>query len=559
MQQPGVPGDPYAAGESKRRRLFAPRPPAPPYLGDTRLEAMIAAYHQVVVDRLDEGLRTIQQTAVSLMHEIANEVWRTGGADAKNVQSRILSVLARDQAIRGLIAHSDERYQALDVRVGRLEDSLTTVADASQELRDLVRRSVQALRDVMSSPAAQGIDDVRKRLSMVERYLASAFQHLSERDKALVNSLRKQTREHEALIRQEAGRIVETLEGQVESGAVAAVDRLVETVQQQVQWVNSRVERHARALAGALAANENRITELLERPSVRLDAALEGQLQALRATTQEVAGDLSRSFNERLVKLASLVRSDTEWTHRQLRERTAEQNQDLAGVLDERLGRMGDLVAAATRWAVEEIAERTSLQTARAVQIGMADLLASLDRRFERLTEGIDRQLGNLSEDLGQHAAQAVDEAMDRAKGEMETAIQEAGESAQVTMGRLLDARMGALARLIRSDNQILAERLDVIEQQAAAKQAVRAVNELAASLPGEMSHALDRRFAVMADLLHRETQATLESVVQAADAVSERVDQAATTIEGRLERDLETVIERLGDAMEALASGWGR
>jgi hypothetical protein len=319
------------------------------------------------------------------------------------------------------------------------------------------------------------------------------------------------------------------------------------------------VERHARALAGALAANENRITELLERPSARLDAALEGQLQALRATTQEVAGDLSQSFNERLVKLASLVRSDTEWTHRQLRERTAEQNQDLARVLDERLGRMGDLVAAATRWAVEEIAERTSLQTARAVQIGMADLLASLDRRFERLSEGIDRQLGSLSEDLGQHATQAVDEAMDRARGQMETAIQDAGESAQVTMGRLLDARMGALARLIRSDNQILAERLDVIEQQAAAKQAVRAVNELAASLPGEMSHALDRRFAVLADLLHRETQATVESVVQAADAVALHVDRAATTIEGRLERDLETVIERLGDAMEALASGWGR
>src|SRR5688500_14188593 len=105
MQQPGVPGDPYGSAAPQKRRLFSSqgRPPAaPPAMGfgDTRLEAMIAAYHQVVVDRLDEGLRTIQTTAVQLMHEVANEIWKAGGAQGEEIQSRILSVLSRDQAIR---------------------------------------------------------------------------------------------------------------------------------------------------------------------------------------------------------------------------------------------------------------------------------------------------------------------------------------------------------------------------------------------------------------------------------------------------------------------------
>jgi hypothetical protein len=562
MQQPDLSGDPVGAAEPKRRRLFssASRPPAAPIppvpsVGDTRLEAMIAAYHQVVVDRLEDGLRTIQQTAVSLMHEIASEVWRTADAQGQDVQARILSVLSRDQAIRGLIAHSDERFQTIDSRVRRVEGSLSSVEEATREMRDLVERSVQTVRDVLSSPAAEGIEEVRKRLSAVERYLGTVFQHLNDRDQALASALKRQTREHEAAVRQESARVLETLETSVESGAIAAVDRLVETVTQQVQWVNARVERHARALAGTMAAHENRVQELLERPTARIDDALDGQVQAVRAATEQVAEELSRSFNERLVKLANLVRSDTEWTHQQLIQATASQSDELARALDDRLGRMTDVVVAATTWAVREIADRAATESERAVQVGLADVVVAVDRRLARFTEDLDAGLNR----VGERAARAVEEALTtRLDGAIHrVASEEAGVSEGVA--QRLDDRVGALARLIRADNQVLAKRLDGIEEQAAAKEAIRAVKELAASLPNDIAQAVDRRFAQLSDQLHRETQSTVESVVQAGEAVAHRVDRAVNRVNERIERDLDGVIDGLGDAMDALASGWTR
>jgi hypothetical protein len=41
------------------------------------------------------------------MHEVAAEVWRTAAGDKQEVGDSILAELARDQAIRSLIAHSD--------------------------------------------------------------------------------------------------------------------------------------------------------------------------------------------------------------------------------------------------------------------------------------------------------------------------------------------------------------------------------------------------------------------------------------------------------------------
>src|SRR5438093_5007969 len=81
--------------------------------GDTRVEAMMAAHQKVLTDRLEEGLRSIQRTSITLMQEIAAEVWRVSGGDKAAIQTSLLESLSRDQAIRGLIAHSDERFQTL--------------------------------------------------------------------------------------------------------------------------------------------------------------------------------------------------------------------------------------------------------------------------------------------------------------------------------------------------------------------------------------------------------------------------------------------------------------
>ena len=60
-------------------------------------------------------------SAATLMKEIAAEMWRQGGGDVSDPQHRILEFVSRDQAVRGLIASSDERFQQLSMRAERLE------------------------------------------------------------------------------------------------------------------------------------------------------------------------------------------------------------------------------------------------------------------------------------------------------------------------------------------------------------------------------------------------------------------------------------------------------
>jgi hypothetical protein len=120
---------------------------------DAAFEAEMASYQRVLEDRLDQGLRAIHQSANALMHEIASEVWRAAGGDKDQVGSQILESLSRDQAIRSLVAHSDERFQDLAVRTARLEDSVTSLAEDTRAARAALADSVHALEQAVGAPA----------------------------------------------------------------------------------------------------------------------------------------------------------------------------------------------------------------------------------------------------------------------------------------------------------------------------------------------------------------------------------------------------------------------
>ena len=147
-RDPSPPGD-----RARRRSLFGGRAEtAPPPLtaglspsAAERTELVITAYQEMIQEQLDEGLRSIQHTANTLMHEIAGEVWRSAGGDKEAVASTILQELSRDQAIRALIAHSDERFQALAARTGRVEDTMNMLAESVRTAREQIARSADAL------------------------------------------------------------------------------------------------------------------------------------------------------------------------------------------------------------------------------------------------------------------------------------------------------------------------------------------------------------------------------------------------------------------------------
>ena len=187
-------------GERARRRsLFGGRPepePPSPTAGLTpsaaeRAEVVITAYQEMIQEQLDEGLRSIQHTANTLMHEIAAEVWRSADGDKEAVGATILQELSRDQAIRALIAHSDERFQALAARTGRLEDTMNMLAETVRTAKEQIARSADALAESGSGASPLGVGQIRAQLDEVSRKVTSAFQTLAERDKDEAMPLRQ--------------------------------------------------------------------------------------------------------------------------------------------------------------------------------------------------------------------------------------------------------------------------------------------------------------------------------------------------------------------------------
>src|SRR5205807_5551407 len=83
-------------GMTKRRWL---RRDADGRESSDRVEEVLRTYRAQIAERLEDGLREIQDRTVSLIREIATEVWDEG-AVGPDVQERVLGILSRDAALR---------------------------------------------------------------------------------------------------------------------------------------------------------------------------------------------------------------------------------------------------------------------------------------------------------------------------------------------------------------------------------------------------------------------------------------------------------------------------
>ena len=655
--------------EPRRGGLFPRRTPPEAQPVPPGVQDLIASYQRGIEERLEEGLRAIQQTAVSLMHEIAAEMWRASSGDVRDAQSQILSLISRDQTIRSLIAHSDERFQALAVRTARLEDTNAELAESTRALKEVLGRGAQALAEAANSPALRGVEEVREELARIEEHIAQAFKHLAERDLALVESVRAKVREHGELVAKETSRIAEAVQGYVASGVDAmgrlaqrtegelgaardalegqleavreriegelgavreriegglerirgeveehiASDRIRDeeiadafgrTVREQVERLERTIAEQGRELADAFKSHEGwvirtteavgdrldrtleehgeRIDRSLEAQGERLERALAGQTQAITEATREAtirtAQELHRAFEARAMGLAQLVRSDSERLRDKLVEVASGLDERTARLLDDRLGQVTELLGDLTRLTAEETVRRVAEAAERAVSGRFEEVVSAIDRNMVRLADTLETELERVGREVGQRAAEAAEasvathvgetarrlessiEAVERLRERMDllgSRLDRLQGDAQANLARHVDERVAALARMIRSDNRILAERLQQAAEQEPAKQALRAVKELQASLAAEILERVDRRFAAMAEQLHRVTQAMAESVARSTEVLSERIERVASRVQetGRPARELQEVIERMGDAMHAIAS----
>lgn len=577
--------------QAGRRGLFSGRgrsaPDAVTADDAALIQQLMGAYQATIQRQLEEGLTEIRRTANSLMHEIASEVWRAAGGDKDEVRSKILQELSRDQAIRSLIAHSDDRFQALSIRTARVEETLNVVAQSLRGARDQLASSI----DEIAPGSAEDAAALRAQLTEVTRQVGEALATLAERDQAIVDAVRTRVREHGELITQETTRIAHAMEGYVQHG-VEAIGQLAGAMEAQVQSFGTREEEIAGRVGQAveqqmillgeqlqlmyerLAIDTTSITDYVTSFAERGDEHVRAVGEYLHVlhdrvdvVTRDAVAELNHTLEERVMGLARLVRSDAEALQAEL-ARTAEAHDDR---LSQMLENVSDAVAAGATRIVDELGRRMREETeevvrsrideavtrleahgderSRTIDGQMDQALTAMDRNMIRMTDVVESHLEHLEHTVAERSARAVevslgerfDDVLARLDAATATLEGHRGEMSR-SVGESVDERMGSLARLIRSDNETLAQQ--IVADQEASKQALRAMKELQANLPAEVIEMVEQRFASLA-----------ESIERSNEFLTTRIDRMADKLGERYDSDIKVVVDRMGDAMHALAS----
>jgi hypothetical protein len=462
-----------------------PAEPEPTVLSPAE-EEVATALTGVVDERIEEGLQALEDQATALMREVASELWRSSAKDVRPEQERIVSLLSKDQAIRSLIASTDERFQALSTRAARVEDTLLDVADSGRGTREAMEAAAASIREIAESPTLHGVENVRLQLELVERHIAETFQNLDERDRTLTETILEQVREHGEMVARETARIVEAMQGYVQGGA-EAVGRLAQRVEEHAETFVSQDGQ--RTSGGSTVRDEvQTIGEQLELMTERMGIQGRDQL-AIKAA-------MERFVDARVRGLAELIRSDSQALRRMIEERTAEQEQTFREQVEERMILVGQAV-------VDQVKES----------------MTSLD-------------------------------GMDSLVVEQQQALEE-------RMRSHVDERLTAIARMIRSDNQTLANHLTNGGGTAdadAQRETIRSIKELQAGLASDVLSSVDRRFQTMSDQLHKETQSTAEAMLQVAERLSGKIDRLTAIVDEGYGSDVQIVVDRMSEAIQAMS-----
>ena len=571
------PGD-----RARRRSLFGGRAETtPPRLtaglspsAAERTELVITAYQEMIQEQLDEGLRSIQHTANTLMHEIAGEVWRSAGGDKEAVASTILQELSRDQAIRALIAHSDERFQALAARTGRVEDTMNMLAESVRTAREQIARSADALESgagggLGASPL--GVDQIRAQLDEVSRQVAAAFQTLADRDQEIVDTLQVRIREHGELVVQETARISQAMQEYVQQG-VETMGNLAGSADSSLQAMSAHdgvTDQTVRSVDQQIAELAEQLQLLYDRTGIAMSSLHESVTflgDRMGVESRERLEEMNRAFEAKVIGLANLVRSDSEALRREMVTTAEAHDGEIARMLDERLTAvtetLSDSVASTIQAKLEDsmaaMAARTDEQT-QLIDVRTGETVSAIDRNLIRMVDALDEHFERLGAGVGDRAASAAELAIgarfddvlarlhaaasviERENAETRGAIEQTWSHLDETRSAL-DTRFVALAKLVRSDSETLAGQ--IVADQDVTKQALRAMKELQASLPAEVIQMVEQRFGSLA-----------ESIERSNEMLAARIDRMADTIGQRQNDDIQIVIDRMGDAMHALAS----
>jgi hypothetical protein len=517
-----------------RRGLFPRREQAtaePPKTdADGGLDDLI---RRAIDERLDAGVAEMESSASYLMREIASEVWRTSAADVRPEQERIMSILSKDQTIRSLLATSDERFQAIAMRTARLEDNLSDLSESERRTRAAMEAAAESIREISQSPTLHGVEMVRNQLEQVERHIAETFTHFDERDREIADELRSQVKEHSELIANETARIVESMQAYVQGGA-EAIGRLAQRIEEHAKLFvlqDHNITQHVIDAVGTTGDDVMAQLELIKE-KVGLHGRDQEQLQAA----------VERMIDARMRGLAELMRSDAKALQKLIEERQA------------------------PAIAVGEDGQITFDEAAitHAIDQRMSVLAQVVEERLDALERSITEQVLALSNSATASVERNL-ERMTSAAGQVDGLDELIAESQQAFQERMLghiDERMAQIARLVRSDSQVLASKMDQMADEQPAEQldaellrsVLRSVKELQAGMATDMLGSIDMRFQQVTDQLHREGQEQAEAMLKVAEVLGAKIDRLSVRVDEGVGNDLQIVVDRMSDAIRAMS-----
>jgi hypothetical protein len=195
------------------------------------------------------------------------------------------------------------------------------------------------------------------------------------------------------------------------------------------------------------------------------------------------------------------------------------------------------------------------------------ELSSAVDRELAMLSDRIETRIAAVADSVADSVSDRVSERMAERMAEMtggRTTEQTDGGAGDPELTerleRHVDDRLTSLAKMIRSDNRILAERMSAPAGPApsgdseSAKLVLRSVKEMQATLTGDVMGSMDRRFQTMGDQLHKETQSTAEAMVKVAEVMGQKIDRLSVRIDEGYGNDIQIVIDRMGDAIQAMS-----
>jgi hypothetical protein len=198
---------------------------------------------------------------------------------------------------------------------------------------------------------------------------------------------------------------------------------------------------------------------------------------------------------------------------------------------------------------------------------GLAELIRSdsqaLRRMIEERAAEQDRTLREQVEErmilVGQAVVDQVKESMTSLDG-IDSLVVEQQQALEERIRAHVDDRVTAIARMIRSDNQALANRFAEGGEGDGelVRQTLRSIKELQAGMASDVLSSVDRRFQTMSDQLHKETQSTAEAMLTIAERLSQKLDRLTAMVDEGYGSDVQIVVDRMSEAIQAM-SGRGQ